>query len=145
MYSNSLTYFRNIHSMHLNICQHCYVLCAYTGIWSCFGLQLLITPLVSLNCSNNWCSIFTESMYPNRVLYISNATHYFDSVYCDRHIKGGAVLVVIVYSSWIYNYLCNQCISPLLLWHQIAQARCTRYNIVIKLVSDLLQVGGFLQ
>jgi len=23
------------------------------------------------------------------------------------------------YGSWIYNYLCNQCLSPLLLWVQI--------------------------
>ena len=122
-----MTYFRNIHSMHLNTCQHCYVLYAYTGIWSCFGLQLLITPLVSLNCSNNWYSIFTESMYPNRVLYISNATHYFDSVYCDRHIKGGAVLIVIVYSSWIYNYLCNQYLSPLTLRVRNSPRR---YNIM---------------
>jgi len=30
------------------------------------------------------------------------------------------------YSSWIYNYLCNQCLSPLMLWVWIAiRARCT--------------------
>ena len=28
--------------------------------------------------------------------------------------------------SWIYNYLCNQCLSPLMLWVQIPfRARCT--------------------
>jgi hypothetical protein len=27
-----------------------------------------------------------------------------------------AVVIVIVYGSWIYNYLCNQCLSPLKLW-----------------------------
>ena len=28
--------------------------------------------------------------------------------------------------SWIYNYLCNQCLSPLMLWVQISiRARCT--------------------
>jgi hypothetical protein len=28
-------------------------------------------------------------------------------------------------SSWIYNYLCNQCLSPLMLWVQILiRARC---------------------
>ena len=33
--------------------------------------------------------------------------------------------------SWIYNYLCNQCLSPLKLWVQIPlMARCTRYNIM---------------
>ena len=28
-----------------------------------------------------------------------------------------------IYSSWIYNYLCNKCISPLLLWYQIRLRR----------------------
>ena len=33
--------------------------------------------------------------------------------------------------SWIYNYLCNQCISPLTLWVRIPlMERCTRYNIM---------------
>ena len=30
------------------------------------------------------------------------------------------------YGIWIYNYLCNQCLSPLMLWVQILiRARCT--------------------
>jgi hypothetical protein len=30
------------------------------------------------------------------------------------------------YGSWIYNYLCNQCLSPLKLWVRISiRARCT--------------------
>ena len=30
------------------------------------------------------------------------------------------------YGSWIYNYLCNQCLSPLKVWIQISiRARCT--------------------
>jgi hypothetical protein len=29
-------------------------------------------------------------------------------------------------SDWIYNYLCNQCLSPLMLWVRISiRARCT--------------------
>jgi hypothetical protein len=32
---------------------------------------------------------------------------------------------------WIYNYLCNQCLSPLTLWVRIQfWARSTRYNIM---------------
>ena len=31
------------------------------------------------------------------------------------------------YSSWIYNYLCNQCLSPMMLWVRISiRARCTK-------------------
>ena len=30
------------------------------------------------------------------------------------------------YGSWMYNYLCNQCLSPLMLWVRISiRARCT--------------------
>jgi len=35
------------------------------------------------------------------------------------------------YCSWIYNYLCNQCLSPLTLWVRIPlMARYIRYNIM---------------
>ena len=36
-----------------------------------------------------------------------------------------------LYGSWIYIYLCNQCLSPLILWVRTSlMTRCTRYNIV---------------
>jgi hypothetical protein len=35
------------------------------------------------------------------------------------------------YGSWIYYYLCNQCLSPLKLWSQIPfMAKCNWYNIM---------------
>jgi len=35
------------------------------------------------------------------------------------------------YGSWIYNYLCNHCLSLLKLWLlTLFMARCTRYNIM---------------
>ena len=35
------------------------------------------------------------------------------------------------YGSWIYNYLCNQCLSPLMLWVPIPlMLRCNWYNIM---------------
>jgi len=38
------------------------------------------------------------------------------------------------YGSWIYNYLYNQCLSPIKLWvppvRTRVMARCTRYNIM---------------
>ena len=33
------------------------------------------------------------------------------------------------FGSWIYNYLCNQCTSPLTLWVRI-MSRCTWYHIM---------------
>jgi hypothetical protein len=47
------------------------------------------------------------------------------------------------YGSWIYNYLCNQCLSPLMLWVRILSGRCVQHY-VIKFVSDLRLVSGFL-
>ena len=38
------------------------------------------------------------------------------------------------YGSWIYNYLCNQCLSPLMLWLQIPlTVRCTQYTLCDKI------------
>jgi hypothetical protein len=35
------------------------------------------------------------------------------------------------YGSWIYNYLCNKCLSPLELWvRNLLMVRYTRYNIM---------------
>jgi len=44
------------------------------------------------------------------------------------------------YGSWIYNYLCNQCLSPLMLRVWISLMAILMYSIqhyVIKFVSDL--------
>jgi hypothetical protein len=38
--------------------------------------------------------------------------------------------VVVVYGSWIYNYLCNQVLSPLIASSIPLMAMCTRYNIM---------------
>ena len=44
------------------------------------------------------------------------------------------------YGSWIYNYLCNQCLLPLTLWVQILfMARCSWYNeILLKVVLNTI-------
>ena len=49
------------------------------------------------------------------------------------------------YGSWINNYLCNQCLSPLVLLVRISIKARSRgvQHYVIKCVSDLRQVGGF--
>jgi len=37
----------------------------------------------------------------------------------------------VSYGSWIYNYLFNQCLSPLKLWvWTLFMKRCTWYNIM---------------
>jgi hypothetical protein len=43
-------------------------------------------------------------------------------------------LIERLYGSWIYNYLCNQCLSPLTLWIRIPLS--TWYNIMWYKVSQ---------
>jgi hypothetical protein len=43
------------------------------------------------------------------------------------------------YGSWIYNYLCNQCLSP------VHGEVYSIQHYVIKFISDLQQIGGFLR
>jgi hypothetical protein len=43
-----------------------------------------------------------------------------------------------LYGSWIYNYLCNQCLSPLKLWVWIPlKARCTWYIIMWSSIMEI--------
>jgi len=77
-------------------------------------------------------------------------TDLYTKIEFDRDLLGTFKVLIVFskdiqepswsYGSWIYNYLCNQCISPLTLWVLI-QLRW----YVMKVVSDLRQVGGFLQ
>jgi hypothetical protein len=42
------------------------------------------------------------------------------------------------YGSWVFNYLCNQCLSPLKLWVQTPlMVRCTSYNIMLVMLRLL--------
>ena len=52
------------------------------------------------------------------------------TIYCTLYINLMKMLSWW-YGSWIYNYLCNKCLSPLTLWVRIPiMARCTGYNIM---------------
>ena len=48
---------------------------------------------------------------------------------------------------WIYNLLCNQCLLPLknVSWNPVHDEVYSIQHYVIKFVSDLRQVGGFLR
>jgi len=48
------------------------------------------------------------------------------------------------YGTWIWNYLCNRCLSPLKMWVQIPLiARCTRYNIMWRSLSVTCNGSGY--
>jgi len=46
--------------------------------------------------------------------------------------------------SWVYDYLCNRCPSPLTLWVHIPLRRGVLDTTLCDNVCDLRQVGGFL-
>jgi hypothetical protein len=45
------------------------------------------------------------------------------------------------YGSWIYNYLCNQCLSPLTLWVRIPLRRGVLYTTLCDKVCQWLTAG----
>jgi hypothetical protein len=52
-----------------------------------------------------------------------------------------------LYGSWIYNYICNQCLSTIKLVSSNPTQGVMYFvqHYVIKFVSELSQVGGFLR
>jgi hypothetical protein len=55
--------------------------------------------------------------------------------------KWGAVVVVIVYGSWVYNYICNQCLSPLMLWVPTPFGQCVLDTTLCDKVYQWLVTG----
>ena len=54
---------------------------------------------------------------------------YYINYWLPSSVRGA--VVAVIYGSWIYNYLCNQCPSPLKWWVRTPfMARCTPYNIM---------------
>ena len=65
-------------------------------------------------------------------LYQTSTLSWNVIVLANRNVNSlGHIILIpsrtpLSYGSWIYNYLCNQCLSPLMLWVRISiRARCT--------------------
>ena len=70
---------------------------------------------------------FTASDYPFSI-YKNFLGSYETAINGPNELQG---VVVVVHGSWIYNYMCNQCLSLLKLWVRTPfMARGTRYNIM---------------
>jgi hypothetical protein len=97
----------------LQVIDKLYHIMLYTSPWSRF--KLTISVVICTDCigsgKSNWHTITATS--PHQKI---NQSGIF--------IRG--VMWPWSYGSWIYHYLCNQCISPLILWVWISiRARCT--------------------
>jgi hypothetical protein len=79
----------------------------------------------------SWRSVLLVQEYPEKITDLPQVTvvivvaiMYYGNL---KYIWG----LSWSYSSWIYNYLCNQCLSPLkLLVQTLFMARCVWYNIM---------------
>ena len=73
-----------------------------------------------------WLYVIPESLI-NSYLYLSS--NLLSTIWLCIKMKMGPW--PWSFGSWIYNYLCNQCLSPLELWVRTPFiVRCTRYNIM---------------
>ena len=93
---------------------HC-VVCSSSiyGFWlPPFGIFKLF---LSLQCIL-YCTYLSRSRMEPVVLN-------FGSIWCCYWIIEAVVVVIVSYCSWIYNYMCNQCLSPLTLWVRIPLRR----------------------
>ena len=65
-------------------------------IWSFYDLNLFLVDIIYFTDNNRWCI---------------------------KPIEQGGSLWSWLFGSWIYNYICNQCLSPLKLWVRISLRR----------------------
>jgi hypothetical protein len=81
-----------------------YHIMLYTSPWSRFELttSVVIGTDCTGSCKSNYHMITTMTA-PIIIAYMIS--------YMTSHIS-----YLISYGSWIYNYLCNRCLSPLMLW-----------------------------
>ena len=117
-------------------------------------------PVLSSLMTYERCQMWSRNCFPFRTTWthppvfsgVRVAQHFVDhclsfcpfflwSMYCLPFFDLGAVVVMIVW--WLDLQLPVQLV-PITTSSNPAQARHTWYNIVIKVVSDLRQVGGFL-
>jgi hypothetical protein len=80
--------------------------------------------------------LFISNRYRSYIfLYLQQKDHFFDRA-----------VVVVIYGSWIYSYLCNQClhVSQVVSSNPIHGEVYQIQHYGIKFISDVRLVGGFL-
>ena len=118
----------------------------HTGkIWSVWILlSTICTCSIKQSFLEHWRFVFLNNLKWNcGNIWVRNVLKIL--IYVDREGVGGASWWWL-YGSWICNYLCNQCLSPLKLCSRSPfNVRYTRFQYyMIKFISDLRQVCGFL-
>ena len=115
--------------------------CHFIGIQLKGVIKSIVHP--HLTISFILLNIWSKCLYPHLVLYIFLPCIHIVHLIPTLSIFLGPSWWSWSYGSWIYNYLCNQCLSPLMLWVQIPLRRGV-LNTTLYDKSCQWQVGGFL-
>jgi hypothetical protein len=101
-----------------------------------------------------WCFLLKEADtkrrrnihgVPTKGSWYKEKKHTKLDIYIFIIFKWHKGAVVVVNGDWIYNYLCNQYLSPLTCeFNTLSNYVYSIQHYVIKFVSDLLQVSDFL-
>ena len=99
-----------------------------TSPWTWFELTTLVVIVTDCtgSCKSNYHTIKTTTLPISRPGAPWNWGH-FNLTIVIKYITSLSSLEPPwswLCGSWIYNYLCNQCLSPLTLWVQILVRRC---------------------
>jgi len=79
----------------------------------------------SLSTEGQWFSMGITCQFPQLIKYLN-----INSTKLNFNLKVYNQGTSWSYGSWIYNYLCNQCLSPIMLRVRTPfMGRCIRYNI----------------
>ena len=121
-----------------------FILCKWSVIWECWYLFCVNGLLYDNVGIYTVCCVLYDNVgiYTVCCVLYDNVGIY--TVCCVLYDNVGIYTVCCVctpsltgswwswsYDSWIYNYLCNQCLSLLTLWVRTPfMARCTQYNIM---------------
>jgi hypothetical protein len=74
----------------------------------------------------------TDLSLPNFTIIVTNKIIKYTFKILPHHTRIKGPRWLSSYGTWIYNYLCNQCLSPLNVWGRIPlMAMCTRYSIIV--------------
>ena len=91
------------------------------------------------------CELFCMNIlkfHPDRVvLEQSRIYHHLIKKYCQTYILKLVPSWSWSYGCWIYNYLCNQCLSPLTLCVRILLRRCVLDTTLCDKVCQWLATG----
>jgi hypothetical protein len=109
------------------------------SFWNNAILQGRYRPFVAFVLCSSKCLIFSTTNY---FVFIKDCLIH-GTIFLTNTLKG--LSWPWSHDSWIYNYLCNQCLSPLMLL--VLESRSGRgvQHYVIKFVSDSRKVCGFLR